>query len=104
MSKIVLGFAMVVIISISLVSLYFVNPVTIGNENEKISLLLMQAVSGFGIILWFWMIVDLLREKGMKFKRLWILSFLVFNIFAAVTYFLFVYYPYEKLLSKSKIV
>lgn len=92
---------MVIIISILLVSLYFVNSVILGNENEKISLLLMQAVSGFGIILWFWMIVDLLRKKSRKYRKLWIVSFLVFNVFAAVPYFVFVYYPYEKSLREK---
>lgn len=101
MAKIALGFIMVIIISISLISLYFVNPVIIGNENEKISLLLMQVVSGFGIILWFWMIVDLLRKKGMKYRKLWIVSFLILNLFAAVPYFVFVYYPYEKSLREK---
>lgn len=101
MTSIVLGFILVVSVIVSLLSLYLVDLTMLGNDKERISLLLLKLTSVSGIILWFWMIIHLLRNSLVKFKKIWLISFMVLNVLAAVPYFLFVYFPYRKSLHRK---
>jgi len=48
------------------------------------------------------MIVDILGKDGLKFKKLWILSLVFFNVFATLPYFTFIYFPYQRRVRNKK--
>jgi hypothetical protein len=85
---------MIVIVSLIFMSVF--GSSASGTEEEQILILSIKAASGTGIILWFWMIYDLFMQEKLKYKKIWGLSFLLFNVIAAIAYFIIIYLPWNK--------
>ncbi len=96
MYKIVIGFIMIIIVIASLIIMSLYGSSAPGTEQEQILILSIKAASGTGIILWFWMIYDLFMREKLKYKKIWGLMFLLFNVFAAMIYFIAIYLPLKK--------
>jgi len=95
MFKLYIGLAFCVITLGTGISTYFISSDSLSPNNFYNKILTVTCYTS--VVMWIWMMSDYFKRADIKHKVFWGWILVLFNLIAGLIYFMFVYFPNERL-------